>query len=141
MPETTDPENNLSAVAPDPVETAEVPSRDGGEPEPAEGSGLSEPMAEGAGKEDTGVTSQNQAETKAPLPPKPPETLAERMARRQAQVEADLYDREAFVLKYVREKFSTAYYNRAKTEGNEFFNQAVIYRLRRHRHGKTPSKR
>jgi len=141
MPQTAHIQTSHPEVDADPAELHDSPSEDGGDSGSSESSDPTGSSAETVIPEDTEVPLQNQAETPVSPTPNAGETIQERMARRQAQVEADLYQREAFALKYLRERFSTAYYNRAKAEGNEFFQQAVIYRLRRHRHGKTPSKR
>ena len=141
MPQTAPAQNSHSEVDADPAKLHDIPPGDGGDSGSTESSDPAGSSAEAIADEDTGVPLQNQAETPVAPPPKVEETLQERMTRRQAQVEADLYEREAFILKYVRERFPFGYYKRAITEGNEFFQQAVIYRLRRHRHGKTPPKR
>ena len=141
MPQTTASESRNPEIDTEPVESQGRPPDEGTASDSTGGSDPTGSSAEAAAQEDTGVPPQNQVETAAPTPAKTEETLAERIARRQAQVEADLSEREAFILKYVRERFPLGYYRRAKAEGNEFFQQAVIYRLRRHRHGKTPSKR
>jgi hypothetical protein len=107
----------------------------------SEDSSRSGPTTEDLAGGDTQVPNQNQPEMAVQTPLNPVETLAERMARRQAKVESDLRERETLMLGYVRHRFHPGYYARWKSEANEFFNQAVICRLRRHRHGKTPSKR
>lgn len=141
MPETTDAEMSQPAVASDPEDTPRDPSVQDGQPEPTGDSGLTESTAGEEASDDTGLTSQIQAEISVSARPEAPETPAQRMTRRQANVEAELREKEAILLNYVWQRFPAGYYRRAKAEANEFFNQAVIYRLRRHRHGKTPSKR
>ncbi len=141
MSQTTSSQVSQSETDTDPDGSHGSPTEGGQESTSPGDSDSSESKAQGAAVEDTGVLGQNQAETTAPPPSKAEETLADRLARRQAQVESDLRNRESQILGYVRHRWHIEYYGRWKTEANEFFNQAVIYRLRSHRHGKTPPKR
>lgn len=124
------------------TENAQISATNQGPTQTAsEDSSLSGPPIKDLAEGDTQVPSQNQPETAVQPPLNQAETLAERMARRQAKVESDLRERENLILGYVKQRFHPGYYARWKSEANEFFNQAVICRLRSHRHGKTPSKR
>lgn len=124
------------------TENTQIPANDPSPDQTASGdSSPSGPEAKDLPGPDSQEPSLAQPETAEQTPLKKAETLAERMARRQAKVESDLRDREYRILGYVKQRFHSGYYARWKSEANEFFNQAVICRLRSHRHGKTPSKR